>query len=129
MTAALPRQCHALVTSNNVSLDATVGVVAWIEECRACAKPFAIARRAGRGRLQRRKPIKCPHCRATWASHKTSGFYVTAPLTPEEKAAHVRFKQRLNDLHGDCSGDESSLGSARKGPLARAGARRNTENG
>lgn len=75
--------------------------VAWIEECRVCEKPFAIARRAGRGRLQRQKPIICPHCRATWASHKTSGVYITAPLTPEEKAAHARFKLRLNDLHGD----------------------------
>jgi DNA-directed RNA polymerase subunit RPC12/RpoP len=59
--------------------------MAWIEACPLCGRPFSIADAASFSGKGDPEPIDCPHCKHVVMTKKSTGVFITNPLTPEEE--------------------------------------------
>jgi hypothetical protein len=59
-------------------------VMAWIEARPLCGRPFSIADAASFSGKGDPEPI-CPHCKHVVMTKKSTGVFITNPLTPEEE--------------------------------------------
>jgi DNA-directed RNA polymerase subunit RPC12/RpoP len=59
--------------------------MAWIETCTLCGRPFSITEAGSFSGKDDPEPIDCPHCKHVVMTRKSTGVFITKPVTPKEE--------------------------------------------